>query len=77
MKATKTSMVVTLIVEQPDTYNKLNDIYLGEWLAEQLPEFISLPFDDIRALLSVDVELNLDMETVDVTIKDLPATILS
>jgi hypothetical protein len=69
-------MVVTLIVEQPDNYNKLNDIYLGEWLAEQLPEFISLPFDDIRFLVSVDVDLNLDMETIDIETSELPATII-
>ncbi len=75
MKATKTSMVVILIVEQPDTYNQLNDIYLGEWLAEQLPDFISLPFDDTRALLSIDVELDLNTEEIDITMRDLPATI--
>ena len=75
MKAIRTSLTVTLIIEQPDSYNRLNDIYLGEWLIDQLPKFISLPFDDTRALLSVDAELDLNMEEIDIEVKELPVII--
>lgn len=56
MKATEVEIVVTLTVENPEDSKPLNVIDLSEWLSDQLPAFISLPFDgQDRALFVIDV----------------------
>ena len=56
MKATRVEIAVTLTVENPEDSKPLNVIDLMEWLSDQLPAFISLPFDgQDRALLVIDV----------------------
>jgi hypothetical protein len=57
MKATEVEITVMLTVENPEGSKPLNVIDLSEWLSDQLPSFISLPFDEQgdRALLVIDV----------------------
>ncbi len=56
IKATEIEIVVTLTVENPLGSKPLNVIDLSEWLGDQLPSFIALPFDGQDwALLVIDV----------------------
>ena len=66
MKATEVRMEITLIVEYPEDALPLNTIDLGEWLQDQLGEWIVLPFDrDTRALLETNVYTFDDGEEID------------
>ena len=50
-------IMVRLVVERPDGYDRVNIIDLGDWLSDQLGKWIVLPFDNtVRQLIEIDIE---------------------